>query len=281
MKYRGAIFDIDGVLVDSPHERAWRESLEQLMHDEWQTIAPQTNYAPERFTTAVYQEHVAGKPRAAGARAALAYFAIPDPNGSRVQRYCDIKQRYIEALIERGEFTAFDDGLRLVLRLRAAGVKLGAASSSKNANKFLIRVPIGRFAARERELHALGGDMDATIDPGIEIATIDNSPLAALHIPADATLLDVFDANVCGRTFSHGKPYPDIFLAAAEELHLPPAQCVVVEDSPSGIQAANEGGMASIGVARLGDEDLLRAAGADYVVTSLDELDGDALLADN
>ena len=27
----GAIFDIDGVLVDSPHERAWRESLRQLM----------------------------------------------------------------------------------------------------------------------------------------------------------------------------------------------------------------------------------------------------------
>ena len=31
MAYQGAIFDVDGVLVDSPHELAWRESLQRLM----------------------------------------------------------------------------------------------------------------------------------------------------------------------------------------------------------------------------------------------------------
>ncbi len=30
-KFQGAIFDVDGVLVDSPHEQAWRESLHELM----------------------------------------------------------------------------------------------------------------------------------------------------------------------------------------------------------------------------------------------------------
>ena len=33
MGFRGAIFDVDGVLVDSPHEQAWREALRQLMEN--------------------------------------------------------------------------------------------------------------------------------------------------------------------------------------------------------------------------------------------------------
>jgi beta-phosphoglucomutase-like phosphatase (HAD superfamily) len=31
MAYQGTVFDVDGVLVDSPHELAWRESLQRLM----------------------------------------------------------------------------------------------------------------------------------------------------------------------------------------------------------------------------------------------------------
>lgn len=31
MRFNGAIFDVDGVLVDSPHERAWRDALRRLM----------------------------------------------------------------------------------------------------------------------------------------------------------------------------------------------------------------------------------------------------------
>ncbi|MDQ6743355.1 MAG: HAD family phosphatase, partial [Candidatus Dormibacteraeota bacterium] len=31
MGFRGAVFDVDGVLVDSPHERAWRDALQELM----------------------------------------------------------------------------------------------------------------------------------------------------------------------------------------------------------------------------------------------------------
>ncbi len=43
-----------------------------------------------------------------------------------------------------------------------------------------------------------------------------------------------------------GKPAPDIFLAAAERLGLPPAACVVVEDSPSGITAARSAGIGCV-----------------------------------
>src|SRR6476659_9273277 len=57
------IFDVDGVLVASPHERAWQDALAALMAGDWRSIAPATTYTPERFTTAVYQAYVAGKPR--------------------------------------------------------------------------------------------------------------------------------------------------------------------------------------------------------------------------
>ena len=63
------------------------------------------------------------------------------------------------------------------------------------------------------------------------------------------------------------------FVLAAKALQVPTAQCVVVEDAPAGIAAARAGGMASIGIARLGDEAMLQAAGAGLVVTSLDQVD--------
>ena len=59
-----AIFDVDGVLLASPHERAWREALRGFAD-------------PDRFTTAMYKSHVAGKPRLSGARAALEALGVP------------------------------------------------------------------------------------------------------------------------------------------------------------------------------------------------------------
>jgi beta-phosphoglucomutase len=91
MTFRGAIFDVDGVLVDSPHELAWRESLQRLMKGEWGEIRDQTSWTPERFTPAVYQQVMAGKPRMAGARAALEYFGVPDVE-ARAEQYAAAKR---------------------------------------------------------------------------------------------------------------------------------------------------------------------------------------------
>ena len=44
--FGGAIFYVDGVLVDSPHERAWRESLRELMGTDWLDIRGQTEWSP-------------------------------------------------------------------------------------------------------------------------------------------------------------------------------------------------------------------------------------------
>ena len=77
MPYQGAIFDVDGVLVDSQHELAWREALQELMEGDWHDIRDQTSWTAERFTTQVYQQVMAGKPRLAGARAALGTSGCP------------------------------------------------------------------------------------------------------------------------------------------------------------------------------------------------------------
>jgi beta-phosphoglucomutase len=213
-----AIFDVDGVLLASPHERAWREALKGFAD-------------PDRFTTAIYEAHVAGKPRLVGARAALDALGVADAE-QRTLAYAEKKQQRLEELIQRGSVAAFPDALRFVQSVVALGLPIAVASSSKNADQMM----------------------------------------QPIHLESGLSLLDVFSANVCGRDLRQGKPNPEIFLLAAAELRVAPADCFVIEDAPAGIEAARAGHMTALGVARLGDAAELRAAGADLVVTSLDEI---------
>jgi beta-phosphoglucomutase-like phosphatase (HAD superfamily) len=105
-----------------------------------------------------------------------------------------------------------------------------------------------------------------------------NPMMRQIRLDSGQSLLDIFKANVCGRDLRQGKPNPEIFLLAAAELRIAPACCFVAEDAPAGIEAAKAGGMTGLGVARLGDEVGLRAATADLVVTSLDDVAIDELV---
>jgi len=58
----------------------------------------------------------------------------------------------------------------------------------------------------------------------------------------------LFDAVVTGDDVARNKPDPDIYLLAAERLGLPPAQCLVLEDTPPGVQAAAAAGTIPIAV---------------------------------
>jgi beta-phosphoglucomutase-like phosphatase (HAD superfamily) len=61
---------------------------------------------------------------------------------------------------------------------------------------------------------------------------------------------------------AHGKPAPDIFLYAAEQMGYLPETCVVVEDSPTGVTAAVAAGMRVLAYAADTDAEVLRVAGA-------------------
>jgi beta-phosphoglucomutase len=74
-----------------------------------------------------------------------------------------------------------------------------------------------------------------------------------------------------------GKPDPQVFLIGAEKLKIQPQNSVVVEDAIAGVQAAKAGGMKCIAVSFVGhhSEEKLKSAGADRIVKTLSELDGD------
>lgn len=85
-----------------------------------------------------------------------------------------------------------------------------------------------------------------------------------------------------GRIFSsemvqRGKPHPDIFLHAAAQLGVAPSRCIVIEDSPSGVQAGVAAGMTVIGLCaashvRAGHAERLTQTGAAFVARSWSEV---------
>jgi beta-phosphoglucomutase-like phosphatase (HAD superfamily) len=186
----------------------------------------------------------------AGARAALDYFRVPDAE-ARVSEYADHKQAMVVRLIEAGDFHAYPDALRFIIGAKDAGLVVAAASSSKNAALFLRKIDLDQFAKEQ-------GISSSSVHPGL-------------------SLLAFFDADVSGRDFAHGKPHPEMFLTAANELRVQPRDAIVLEDAVAGVQAAKAGGMAAIGIARADDARLLEAAEADIVVTTLDDVDTAAL----
>ena len=80
-------------------------------------------------------------------------------------------------------------------------------------------------------------------------------------------LLPFLNQVSCGLDTTKSKPDPEVFLVAARKLQLDPAQCLVVEDSAAGIEAAKAGGMRSLGVGPFFD-----ALGADFAAPSLGEV---------
>lgn len=86
----------------------------------------------------------------------------------------------------------------------------------------------------------------------------------SMTILSGLKLTKYFDAIIDGNKVKNAKPDPEVFLLGAGELNINPKNCVVFEDAKSGIQAAFNAGMYSIGV---GDKKILGKA--NIVVTSL------------
>ncbi len=89
-------------------------------------------------------------------------------------------------------------------------------------------------------------------------------------------LYDSLDAVVDGNRNLKGKPDPQIFLTAAEEMKADPERCVVFEDAVLGVKAAGKAGMYVIGVDRYSDPDRLEEA--DRVISDTAEVVAEELL---
>lgn len=66
-------------------------------------------------------------------------------------------------------------------------------------------------------------------------------------------LLQYFDVVASARMVAHGKPEPDIYLYAADQLGLKPQECLALEDSPNGVRSAHAAGCKTILVPDLDD----------------------------
>lgn len=125
-------------------------------------------------------------------------------------------------------------------------------------------------------MHALLGHLGA-LDLPIAVA----SSSAPDRIARSLTLTGL-TTSFAGHCYSaamveRGKPAPDLFLYAADQLGVAPIECVVVEDSPAGVEAGVAAGMTVIGFTAAGHctpdhGDRLRAAGADRVAATAQEL---------
>lgn len=87
-----------------------------------------------------------------------------------------------------------------------------------------------------------------------------------------AGLKKYFPEILTNHDVAHGKPAPDIFLEGAKRLKVAPKDCVVFEDAFSGIKAAKAAGMYCIGLATGAPAELLRKAGADFVIQNFTQL---------
>jgi len=101
------------------------------------------------------------------------------------------------------------------------------------------------------------------------VATSTRSPLAQRKLAA-AGLLSHVDVVCTSSDVASPKPAPDVYLLAAERLGVAPAQCLVLEDSPTGVRAALAAGMTVVQVPDLlMPDDTVRALGH-RIVESLD-----------
>lgn len=112
-------------------------------------------------------------------------------------------------------------------------------------------------------------------DAGLEVGVISSSKNCK-PILESSNLLHLFDTLVDGVISAEqniqGKPEPDIFLKAAENLGVSPSRAAIVEDAISGVRAGRKGGFhLVIGVNRAGIGEELKKNGADIVVESLSD----------
>ncbi|KUN72258.1 HAD family hydrolase [Streptomyces griseorubiginosus] len=190
-----------------------------------------------------------------------------------------ISNRHLAAyLTELGHTTSYEDSIRDYmgsamhriheLVLERSGERLPADFD----DVFHARV----FAAFERELQAVAGVagvLEKLVADGVPYCVASSGSHARIRVGHRAAGLDrwfddarIFSSEDVGR----GKPAPDLFLYAAERMGVEPGRCVVVEDSPLGVQAANAAGMDVYGFTAMTPAEKL--VGATQLFSSMGEL---------
>ena len=236
--FDAVIFDLDGVITQTAlvHSAAWKKMFDDFLK-EWSTKyhKPFREFDHERD----YLPYVDGKPRYKGVQSFLEHrgIGIPlgDPSDSPdMETVCGLGNRKNQVFNEV---------------LDRDGVKEYPTT-----------------VALIKELLALG----------IKVGVASSSKNCKVVLET-AGLLDLFETRVDGVVSAEiglqGKPEPDIFTTAADNLGVTYDRAVVVEDAVSGVQAGKKGNFGLVlGLAREGNEKELRQNGADIVVQDIGDI---------
>jgi beta-phosphoglucomutase family hydrolase len=237
-QFDAAAFDLDGVVTDTAriHFHAWQQTFDAFF--EGRTRRTGAGLAP--FTLEDYRSYIDGRPREDAIRAFLAARGVKIEEGSEAD---PPEAETVHGLASR------KDGLFLE-SMRGKGVDVYPST-----------------VALIRRLRALG----------LKTAVVSASRNCQEVL--QTTRLDrLFDVRVDGRVAAmsglRGKPAPDTFLEAARRLKASPERTIVIEDAIAGVAAGRAGNFGLIiGIDRTGHGTALATAGADIVVTDLNQID--------
>ena len=109
-----------------------------------------------------------------------------------------------------------------------------------------------------------------TITPNIALATGTYRELTERNLKR-LNLKSYFKGSICGDEVLNGKPHPEIYLKAAELIKAKPSECLVVEDSPAGIESAKKAGMVVVSLLSNHNQKA-NLSQADHQIKNLDEL---------
>lgn len=137
------------------------------------------------------------------------------------------------------------------LSLAAVMARIAADLGTPLPEDFRERLEARDFAAFRAELQPVAGVREMLERLTLRRCIASSGSPKKLSVTLGATgLMPVFAPHVfSAEQVKRGKPAPDLFLFAAEQMRASPPSCVVVEDSPAGIRAARAAGMRAFGFA--------------------------------
>jgi HAD superfamily hydrolase (TIGR01509 family) len=153
----------------------------------------------------------------------------------------------LETIRAEGVVIDLDTGFRQFLgrSLSAVIAHLNATYHLSLNEAALERMRANLYALYARELKPMAGLIDALGEIAVPACVASSSHMERIRVSLTLTgLIDRFEPAIFSAAMvAHGKPAPDLFLYAAAQMQVDPGACLVIEDSPAGIVAAQRAGM--------------------------------------
>ncbi|GJD19755.1 HAD family hydrolase [Rivularia sp. IAM M-261] len=139
---------------------------------------------------------------------------------------------------------------------------------------FAERCKEREFAAFQQELQPVSGITEILEQITLPKCVASNSSHRHIQLVLNLTgLIHKFHEKLYSvNDVARPKPFPDIYLYAAQQMNTNPESCVVIEDSVSGVQAAYKAGMTVFGYVHDSDGAALTAAGAKIIFNDMHKL---------